>query len=104
MVENKTNHRGLTRPSATELKKTLSEIERSSKTDPKVILKWPVEIWISCGEPFVRPELVAQKQKEKLKQRIINSKQLLDKDDHKNVNTRILPSAQSVKVNWNNSK
>jgi hypothetical protein len=64
--------RGLTMPNRNDLKRLVYEVERldrSRAADLKKVLKWPVEVWVSCGEAFVAPEVVSMNEGQKTKQR-----------------------------------
>ncbi len=64
--------RALTKPNKNDLKRLVYEIERldrSRVSDIKKVLKWPVEVWISCGEAFVGPEVVSMNEGQRVKQR-----------------------------------
>jgi len=59
-------------PNRNDLKRLVYEVERldrSRAADLKKVLKWPVEVWVSCGEAFVAPEVVSMNEGQKTKQR-----------------------------------
>jgi hypothetical protein len=64
-------------PSKNDIKRILSEYDQFSRIDPKKILRWPIEIWISCGESFIQPKLVSKYENQKMTQR-----ELVDKAEH----------------------
>ncbi len=47
----------------------IERLDRSRVSDIKKVLKWPVEVWISCGEAFVGPEVVSMNEGQRVKQR-----------------------------------
>ncbi len=64
-------------PSKSDIKRILSEFDQFSRIDPKKILRWPIEMWISCGESFIQPKLVSKYENQKMTQR-----ELVDKAEH----------------------
>jgi hypothetical protein len=64
-------------PSKSDIKRLLGEYDRSSRIDPKKILRWPIEIWVSSGESFVQPKLVSKNETQKMIQR-----EQVDKAEH----------------------
>ncbi len=56
-------------PTKIEIKKLLNEYERGARLDGKRIFKWPLEIWVSCGEAFVSPKMISDYENQKLAQR-----------------------------------
>jgi hypothetical protein len=83
LLENK-NYKGLTKPTKSELKRLILELDRSVHVDPKLVFKWPIEVWISMGEAFIQPDLVSQNESKKLRQKIeVNKAELeLEKQSH----------------------
>ena len=76
MIENK-SMKLYNGPSKNEIKKILSEYDRTFRVDPKKLLRWPIEIWVSCGEAFIQPKQVIKNETQKIVQR-----ENLDKAEH----------------------
>ena len=76
-TETKTVKQPFNSPSRSEIKRLLGEIDRSTRIDAKKILRWPIEIWVSCGESFVQPKLVSKNETQKMIQR-----EQVDKAEH----------------------
>lgn len=49
-------------PTRTELKR----IFESRSFDNRKVLRWPIEVWVSCGEQFIAPKLVTKNENQKL--------------------------------------
>ena len=45
-------------PTKKEIRRLLDEYDRTYRLDAKKLFRWPAEIWVSCGEPFVDPRYV----------------------------------------------
>ncbi len=56
-------------PTKIEIKKLLNEYERGARVDVKRVFRWPLEIWVSCGEAFVSPKLISEYESQKIAQR-----------------------------------
>ena len=66
------------------MKRFLNELERSSHVDPKKVLKYPVEVWVSSGEAFLSPEIVKQNEnrKQQKREQIDRAQVELEKQTH----------------------
>lgn len=64
-------------PSKRELDRMHEEYAKKNYLDPRKVLRWPIEVWISCGEAFVPPSTVAKNETQKIIQR-----ENIDKAEH----------------------
>ncbi|CAF0796043.1 unnamed protein product [Brachionus calyciflorus] len=71
------NSKPITGPTKNDIRRILNYYDRTSKVDTKKLLKWPVEIWVSCGEQFIPPKLKTKIENEKMVQR-----EQVDKAEH----------------------
>lgn len=55
----------------------MNDYDRASKIDAKKLFRWPIDVWVSCGEQFVQPKLVDQ-----LENRKIAKREQIDKVEH----------------------
>jgi hypothetical protein len=58
-----------TQPSRKEIKRLLEDFDRNFKVDARRLFRWPVEAWVSCGEPFVNPLLVSRSELHRMSHR-----------------------------------
>ena len=74
----------LVKPKRSELVRLIGEYDRTSKIDTKKLFKWPIEVWVSCGEAFVSPNFVSKNESQRMMQREnINKVELeLEKQAH----------------------
>jgi len=47
-------------PTRSEIKKLLNDYDRITRIDARRLFKWPIEVWVSCGEPFVPLKVVSK--------------------------------------------
>lgn len=71
-------------PTKHEIKRILDEYDRTSKIEAKKLFRWPIEIWVSCGEQFVSPKSVDLTENLKMMQReqVERAEQELGKQIH----------------------
>lgn len=85
-------------PTKNEIRRILNHYDRTGKIDKKKLLKWPVEIWVSCGEQFIPPKLRNKIESEKMAQR-----EQVDKAEHElEIQTHLLRHMTGRRYNAQN--
>ncbi len=64
-------------PTRGEIKKLLNDYDRITRIDARRLFKWPIEVWVSCGEPFVPLKVVSKSESMKHSHR-----NLVEKAEH----------------------
>lgn len=69
VIDTSKNTKPFSVPTKSEIKRLLVDYDRTSKIDAKKLFRWPIEIWVSCGEPFISPKVVNKNETKKIMQR-----------------------------------
>lgn len=64
-------------PTRRDMKKIVLDYDLKAYLDPKKLFRWPIEVWVSCGEAFAPPDLVYKNEV----QRLVN-RETVDRAEH----------------------
>ncbi len=58
-----------TQPTKKEIKRLLEDYDRNFKVDARRLFRWPIEVWVSCGEAFTDPKLISKSEMQRASHR-----------------------------------